>query len=53
MVIPQSHEKEESRQEGNDGDANRGPRQEFERKMLWAEKPRDASSENSATSIPG
>ena len=53
MVIPQSHEKEKSRQEDNDDDANRGPRQEFERKVLWAKKPRDASSENPATSILG
>ena len=49
MVIPQSYEKKKPRQERDDGDANRGPRQELEMKMLWAEKPGDASSENPST----
>jgi hypothetical protein len=46
MVIPQSYEKKNPRQERDDGNANGCPRQELEMKMLWAEKPGDASPEN-------
>ncbi len=46
LVIPNRYEKKQPREKCDDDDADCRSGQQFEMKMFWAEKPRDASSEN-------
>jgi hypothetical protein len=51
VMIAEGDEQKEPRQEGNDDDSDRRPREKFEVEMVLAKKPRCAAAEETSTNL--